>query len=203
MKRVSPASFSESSHVFDPELLLGVIDELLGKLNPVGRDPRLRDLKGLLTIVDATLLKALPRMTQAMWADNCDGSPRHAWKLHTHFEIDRHVPVRVDVTGALNGGKSDEAAVLRTNLQPGRCYVLDRYFAQFALFNEVHAIGSSYVCRVRGQLHLRGERRTRVVQGSAGGGRGARRGRQPGNRVQAAPAAGPSGASRRGRVHAA
>jgi hypothetical protein len=88
-------------------------------------------------------------MTQAMWADNCDGSPRYAWRLHTHFEIDRHVPVRVDVTGALNGGKSDEAAVLRTNLQPGRCYVLDRYFAQFALFNQVHAIGSSYVCRVR------------------------------------------------------
>jgi hypothetical protein len=144
VKRVSLGSFSESSHVFDPDLQLG------GRLRPVGgRDPRLAEAKHLLTIVDATLLKALPKMSQAMWADNCDGSKRFAWRLHTHFEIDRHVPVRVDVTGALNGGKSDEAAVLRTNLQPGRCYVLDRYFAQFALFNQIHAVGSSYVCRVR------------------------------------------------------
>lgn len=149
VKRVSPASFSESSHLFDPQLLLEVIRELSGKLHPVGRDPRLAEVKGLLTIVDATLLKALPKMAAAMWADNCDGSRRFAWKLHTQFVLERHLPERIDVTGALNGGTSDEAAVLRGNLQPGRCYVLDRYFAQFALFNEIHALGSSYVCRVR------------------------------------------------------
>ncbi len=149
VKRVSLGSFSESSHVFEPELLLGVIQELMGKLHPVGRDERLKDVKGLLTVVDATLVKALPKMVQAMWADNCDGSKRFAWKLHTHFEIDKHVPVKIDITSPLNGGKSDEAAVLRMNLQPGRCYVMDRYFAQFALFNEIHALGSSYVCRVR------------------------------------------------------
>lgn len=148
--RVSLGSFSESSHVFDPALLLGVIDELMGKLTPAGHDPRLNDVKHLLlTIVDATLVKALPKMVQAAWADNCDGSKRFAWKLHTHFEIEKYVPVRVDLTSPLNGGKSDEAAVLRTNLRPGRCYVLDRYFAQFALFNEIHAAASSYVCRVR------------------------------------------------------
>lgn len=149
IKRVSLGSFSESSHVFDPDLLLGVIDQLIGKLNPVGQDPRLKDVKHLLTIVDATLVKALPKMVQAAWADNCDGSKRFAWKLHTQFEIDRHVPTRIDITSPLNGGKGDEAQVLRQNLQPGRGYVLDRYFAQFALFNEIHAIGSSYVCRVR------------------------------------------------------
>jgi hypothetical protein len=105
--------------------------------------------KHLLTIVDATLLKALPKMARAMWADNCDGSKRFAWKLHTQFEVDKHVPVKIDITSPHNGGKSDEATVLRQNLRPGRCYVMDRYFAQFALFNGIHAIGSSYVCRVR------------------------------------------------------
>lgn len=151
VKRVSLGSFSESSHLFNPELLLGVIEELIGKLSPVGHDPRLADVsaKHLLTIVDATLVKALPKMVQAMWADNCDGSRRFAWKLHAQFEIDKHVPVKIDVTSPLNGGKGDEAAVLRENLRAGRCYVMDRYFAQFALFNEIHAIGSSYVCRVR------------------------------------------------------
>ena len=149
VKRVSPGSFSESSHIFDPDLLLGVIEQLADKLHPVGYDPRLKDVGHLLTIVDATLVKALPKMVEAAWADNCDGSRRFAWKLHAHFEIEKYVPVRIDVTSPLNGGKGDEAAVLRTSLQKGRCYVLDRYFAQFALFNEIHAIESSYVCRVR------------------------------------------------------
>jgi hypothetical protein len=149
VKRVSPASFSESSHLFDPQLLLGVIQELSSKLHPVGHDPRLADVKHLLTIVDATLLKALPKMAAAMWADNCDGSKRFAWKLHTQFVLEQHVPERIDITSPLNGGKADEAQVLRAALQSGRCYVLDRYFAQFALFNEIHAVGSSYVCRVR------------------------------------------------------
>ena len=43
----------------------------------------------------------------------------------------------------------NEKNVLRANLQSDHCYVLDRWFAQFKLFNEIHAIGSSYVCRVR------------------------------------------------------
>jgi len=149
VKRVSPGSFSESSHIFDPQLLLGVIDQLSVKLHPVGHDPRLKEIKHLLTLVDATLLKALPKMAEAMWADNCDGSKRFAWKLHTQFVLEQYVPQRIDITRPLNGGKGDEAAVLRANLQSGRCYVLDRYFGQFALFNEIHAINSSYVCRIR------------------------------------------------------
>jgi hypothetical protein len=77
------------------------------------------------------------------------GNRQLFWKLHAHFEIEKYVPVRVDVTSPLNGGAGDEAAMLRKSLQKGRCYVLDRYYAQFALFNEIHAIDSSYVCRVR------------------------------------------------------
>ena len=149
VRHISLGSFSESSHVFDPDLLLGVIEQLSGKLHPVGRDPRLKGVKDLLTIVDATLVKALPKMIEAAWADNCDGSRRFAWKLHTHFEIEKYIPTRIDMTSPLNGGKGDEAAVLRTRLEKGRCYVLDRYFAQFALFNEIHAVDSSYVCRIR------------------------------------------------------
>jgi hypothetical protein len=49
-----------------------------------------------------------------------------AWRLHTHFEVERGVPVRIDVTGASNRGENDERAVLRTTLSADRCYVLDR-----------------------------------------------------------------------------
>jgi Transposase DDE domain len=147
--RVALGSLSEAARVFDPDLLLPIIAELGGELQPAGRDPRLKDVRQLLTVVDGTLVKTLPRLTQAMWAPTKDGQARHAWRLHTHFEIDRHVPVRIDATDPRNSGHSDEKDVLRRRLEPDRCYVLDRWFAQFSLFNDIVDAQSSYVCRVR------------------------------------------------------
>jgi len=78
-----------------------------------------------------------------------DGRSLSAWRLHTHFEVERGLPVRIEVTGAGNQGAADERAVLRTALEPDRCYVLDRGYAQFSLVNDIVTGGSSYVCRVR------------------------------------------------------
>jgi hypothetical protein len=44
--------------------------------------------------------------------------------------------------------------VLRSRLEPDHCYVTDRWFAEYKLLNEIHAIGSSYVCRVRDNTPL-------------------------------------------------
>ena len=68
------------------------------------------------------------------------------WRLHTHFEVDRHVPSRIDVTP--HGG-GDERAVFSRTLEPDRLSVMDRSYAKFKLFNEISSIGSSYVCRLR------------------------------------------------------
>jgi Transposase DDE domain len=78
-----------------------------------------------------------------------DGRSMGAWRLHTHFEVERGLPVHIDVTGAGSHGENDERAVLRNALQADRCYVMDRGYAQFSLFNAIAAAGSSYVCRVR------------------------------------------------------
>ncbi len=63
--------------------------------------------------------------------------------------IDRHVPSRIDVTGGANTGKQDERYVLSQTLEPDRCYVMDRGYAKFALFNAIVQSRSSYVCRIR------------------------------------------------------
>jgi hypothetical protein len=99
--------------------------------------------------VDGTLLKALPRIAEAMWLTTRTGTVHHAWRLHTHFELDKHVPVRLDLTNGKNRGPSDEKYVLRQNLQPDRGYVLDRWYAPFTLFNAIHRAGSSSVGRLR------------------------------------------------------
>jgi hypothetical protein len=147
--RTSLGSLSEAPQVFDPDLLLGIIGELSKDLKPLGRDPRLAEVKQVITLVDGTLLKALPQLAEAMWLTTRTGTRHAAWRMHTHFDLDKFVPVRVDLTNGKNSGKSDEKNVLRQHLAPDHCYVLDRWYAQFKLFNDIHAVGSGYVCRVR------------------------------------------------------
>jgi len=149
VSRTSLGSFSESAHVFDPDLLIPLLGELAGKLQPAAHDPRLKDLRHLLTVVDGTIVKALPRLAEAMWVRTKDGKRQHAWRLHTHFEVERYVPIRMERTDARNEGASNEKTVLRRQLKPDHCYVLDRGYAYFALFNAIVAVQSSYVCRVR------------------------------------------------------
>jgi hypothetical protein len=146
--RASLGSLSEASRVFDAELLKPIIEELGAQLQPLARDRRLAEIPQTLTLVDGTLLSALPLLVQAMFLKQQTGSGLVKWRLHTHFEVDRFVPTRIDVT--LNGGgEYDERAVLERTLEPDRLYVMDRGYAKFALFNRIVLKNSSYVCRLR------------------------------------------------------
>jgi len=55
----------------------------------------------------------------------------------------------MDLTAGKNSGESDEKTVLRQHLAADHVYVMDRWYAQFKLFDDIVAAGSSYVCRVR------------------------------------------------------
>ena len=147
--RASLGSLSESARVFDPQLLKEIVGELGQELMPIARDPKMAQVKHLITLVDGTMLKALPRIAQAMWLTTRTGTAHHAWRLHTHFELDKHVPSRMDLTIGCNSGPSDERNMLEKAVQSDRCYVMDRGYAKFTLFNTIHKKQSSYVCRIR------------------------------------------------------
>lgn len=149
--RASLGSLSEATEVFEPERLQAIVEQLLDEVEVLPHDPRLDELKQALIAVDGTLLKSLPQITQACWQ-----SRRHpdGWRLHTQFEILRGAPRRIDLTDARNRGAANEKTVLRETLQPDCCYVTDRGYEQFSLFNAVVDAGSSYVCRVRSDHHF-------------------------------------------------
>jgi IS4 transposase len=148
--RFSLGSFSESVRVFDPERLKAVIAQLAQELRPVHSDARLKQhLDHVLTIADGTVLSAISKVADAFWLRFKDHTPKHAWKLHVQFDLQTLSAVEVELTDAKNSGKSDEKYVLRKKLQSDHCYVTDRWFSQFTLFNEINAIGSSYVCRAK------------------------------------------------------
>jgi len=140
-QRAALGSLSEAARVFDSDLLRGVIGELAGRLELMAHDTRLDQVRGVLTLVDGTLLKALPKLTEAMYQSD----HAKAFKLHTHFELLKGVPVRMDLTDA----NASERQMLSKTLLPDRVYVKDRGYAAFWLFDRIQAAGSSYVCRVR------------------------------------------------------
>jgi hypothetical protein len=146
--RAALGSLSEASSVFDAERLKEIIAELGAQLEPLARDKRLADIRQKLTLVDGTLISALPKLMHASWLKAETGSGKVKWRLHTHFEVDRYVPTRMDLTPD-GGGPHDERAVLERTIESDRLYAMDRGYAKFALFNRIVAAGSSYVCRLR------------------------------------------------------
>lgn len=143
-RRFSLGSFSESCRVFEPGQLDAIVADLWQKV-PAGNRPEMfQDLPGQITLVDSTVIRTLRTIAEAMWLENKAG-----WRLHLQFDVDRHVPLATEITPPRNTGKGEEKHVLRGALAPGHTYVMDRWFAQFSLFNDIHKIGSSYVCRIR------------------------------------------------------
>ena len=138
--RAALGSLSEAARACDADLLVEISGELVQQLSPIRQDTAFDEIKGILTLVDGSLLPALPKLVAALWRDE-----RHrAFKLHTHFELLKGVPVRMDLTAA----NTSEREVLKACLQPDRVYVLDRGYVEFALFQQILAAGSSFVCRM-------------------------------------------------------
>lgn len=149
IKRFSLGSFSESCRVFEPAMLQQVVDQLAGGLRPIGREELFRQLPGKLTLVDSTVIDTLCTVAQAMFLPLGDGRHSHAWRLHLQLDVDHHVPAAWEITDPRNSGRSDEKSALRRKLAADHTYVMDRWYAQFTLWNDIKSAGSSYVCRVR------------------------------------------------------
>lgn len=139
--RASLGSLSEAASLFDPEILRGAIRELLGEVRSNKSQKLPKGLEGL-TAVDGTLIRAVPRMAWALWRRN---SEHRAVKVHISFDVLREVPTDVRLTHA----NAPERAQMRQMLQSGRLYVLDAGYAQYKLFRDIVACGSSFICRIR------------------------------------------------------
>jgi hypothetical protein len=139
--RASLGSLSEASTVFDSQRMLEIIERLGEQLKPIAHHSKLKDLPGILTAVDGTLLKGLPKIAWALWIDD----EHKAIKNHVHFEILKAVPVKATITD----GNGNEKDILAETLDAGRIYVLDRGYAKYSLLQKILDHKSSFVCRIR------------------------------------------------------
>lgn len=101
-RKTSFGSLSEASRLFDSEPLKEVIREFGEQASPIRKDTKLSQINHTITLVDGSTVSALPSIMQASLLKQTEGSGLVQWRLHTHFEVDRYVPTRIDVTP--NGG---------------------------------------------------------------------------------------------------
>jgi hypothetical protein len=144
VKATNIASFSEAGGVFDASQLQDVVSELGGQLGPLKHDSRLGDVPGILTLVDGTIISGLAKLVGFL-GEGKDGLANRDIKLHTHFELLKGVPTKMDLTAAADS----EVANLLSHLLPGRVYVDDRGYACFRLFQGIVDIRSHFVTRLR------------------------------------------------------
>ena len=146
--RASLGSLSESVSVFDPEPLKQIAAELASQL-PQASQGRFDAIGKTMTAVDGSVVDTIVRVARLAWLPKAGGKMNCGYRLHTQFEIFRCTVNRVDVTGSKPKGAADERAVLARTVETDRCYLIDRGYAKFTLWNDIHAAGSSYICRAR------------------------------------------------------
>lgn len=146
--RSSLGSLSESVTIFDPEPLKEIAAELSHQI-PRPKSSPFDAVGQPIVAVDGSVIDTVVKVARLAWLPKSKGKALSAYRLHTHFEVLRGVPTRIDVTGAKPKGAADERAVLEKTIEPDRCYLIDRGYAKFTLWNAIVAAESSYVCRVR------------------------------------------------------
>jgi hypothetical protein len=139
--RTALGSLSEAARVFDSELLVGIIGELVERLRPIRPDAKLSDFDQIITLVDGSWLKALSKMTWALFRKD---DTHRAIKAHVQVELLKGVPVVATITDA----NSSEHTVLAERLEAERLYVLDRGYAKYDLLQSLLDANSSFVCRL-------------------------------------------------------
>jgi hypothetical protein len=146
--RASMGSLSESVRIFDPESLAALADELSEKLPD--RTPEKFDvLDKKITAVDGSVFRLLTQVASLAWLPKGGGKASCGYRLHAQFEVFKGTTSRIDVTGSKPKGKADERRVLQDTVEAGRCYLLDRGYEKYVLWNDIQAVGSEYVCRLR------------------------------------------------------
>jgi hypothetical protein len=145
VSRCSLGSLSEAARIFDSRPLQEMVTTLARQVRPVAGSAPLPELQEILTVVDGTVLTALPKIVEQLWTSGAD----EGFKAHVHYEIRKGCPVAATVTGAY----ASEIAVLTEHLERGRFYLFDRGYAKYQLMQDIINAGSSFLGPIKSHFH--------------------------------------------------
>ncbi|MFO0902166.1 MAG: IS4 family transposase [Pirellulales bacterium] len=146
--RASLGSLSESVSIFDPEPLQAIVEEWSEKL-PMRVPTEFGPVDKQVTAVDGSVFRVLTQIAKLAWIPGKQGKSTCGYRMHTQFEVFRGFPNKIQFTPAKPKGEADERVVLEKSVEAGRCYLMDRGYEKYALWNAIQHAGSDYVCRIR------------------------------------------------------
>jgi len=135
------STVSDAQRVFDPKLLLPLIDDLRQRAGIQPHDTRLDEITRKLLAVDGSFLTVAARIAWAIFNNSGKGNVR----MHVQFNILDGLPDHVTLTD----GQSSETEQLRQSLRPDCFFVMDRGFQDYSLFKDIIDANSDFLVRLR------------------------------------------------------
>jgi hypothetical protein len=141
--RVPRSTLSDAHRLFEAALLQPIVDDLRQRLAVTPKDPRLDELTKEIIAVDATFFDVASRIVWAL--PHNTSSQRGSVQVCMHFDVLHGAPAGF----RLVDGRTSERAELPAALQPNRLYLLDRAYQSYDHLNQIMALGSDFVVRLR------------------------------------------------------
>ena len=105
LPRVPKSTLADAQRLFDPQLILPLIESLKRRVKLHPHDARLDGLTQKLLAVDGTFFTVAPRIAWAMYNSTQTGSVR----AHVHFDILRGVPDHLTLTAGRDGERQQRS----------------------------------------------------------------------------------------------
>jgi hypothetical protein len=135
------STLSDAQSLFDPQLLLPLIQSLRRRAGIRDHDARLDVITRELLAVDASFFTVAPRIAWAIY----NGSGKGNVRLHVQFNVLDALPDHVTLTH----GQGSETQQLRESLRHNCFYVGDRGFQDYTLFEDILGAHSDFLVRLR------------------------------------------------------
>lgn len=143
IRKTSLSAMSESAgHVFDPELMLPIIQEIIAKLPDCRGNDWMQNLPGRPIAVDGSFLRCVPDM---LWAVFRKQSEKRGARLHLQFDLQLQAPTSVEITEAM----SSEKKVLKKHLKAGSLYIMDRGYVDYRLYQAIDDSDAYFAARIK------------------------------------------------------
>lgn len=135
------STLSDAQKLFDPALLLPLIESLKQRVTFTSGKPKLEEITEKLLAVDGTFFTVAHRIAWAVFNHSGKGNVR----MHTQFNVLTGLPENVSLTD----GQTREEDQLQVSLMPHCLYVIDRGYQRFSLYQAIHDAQSHFVVRLR------------------------------------------------------
>ncbi len=143
LPRVPRSTLSDAQRLFDPALLQPILDDLRRRVVRTPRDPGLDAITRQIIAVDASFFEVAGRIAWAL--PHNGGQAGGSVQLCLHFDAVHGTPVGF----TLVGGQVSERAELPQALRAHCLYLLDRAYQSYAHLNQILALQSDFVVRMR------------------------------------------------------